>query len=238
MEKPSFLGHGALRLPPGFRFHPTDQELVLQYLRRKVYSCPLPASIIPEIDLCKYNPWDLLDGCEEEKYFFSLREAKGLKGCRSNRAARSGYWKVTGKDKQIIASNSKHVVGMKKVLVFCHGKPPKGCRTELIMHEYRLAGAAEIRACSFAQMKNSTYNYIVPSNCWVLCRIFKKKRATKMNIETEEYCNEAGNSVGPGDSDQHAPSSTSSDSSCVTDLSVDSSNEEETISSSSTSSAP
>lgn len=66
MEKlstPSLVRHnhngGALKLPPGFRFHPTDEELVLQYLRRKVFSCPLPASIIPEIDLGKYNPWDL-----------------------------------------------------------------------------------------------------------------------------------------------------------------------------------
>lgn len=48
-----------MKLPPGFRFHPTDEELVVQYLRRKVFSCPLPAAIIPEIDLAKYNPWDL-----------------------------------------------------------------------------------------------------------------------------------------------------------------------------------
>ncbi|URD93934.1 ANAC083 transcription factor [Musa troglodytarum] len=34
------------RLPPGFRFHPTDEELVVQYLKRKVFSCPLPASFI------------------------------------------------------------------------------------------------------------------------------------------------------------------------------------------------
>lgn len=49
-----------MRLPPGFRFHPTDEELILQYLRRKVFSCPLPSSIIPEIDhLYNYDPWDL-----------------------------------------------------------------------------------------------------------------------------------------------------------------------------------
>jgi No apical meristem (NAM) protein len=48
-----------LKLPPGFRFHPTDEELVVQYLRRKALSYPLPAAIIPEIDLLKFNPWDL-----------------------------------------------------------------------------------------------------------------------------------------------------------------------------------
>uniref|UniRef100_A0A7C8ZR24 NAC domain-containing protein n=1 Tax=Opuntia streptacantha TaxID=393608 RepID=A0A7C8ZR24_OPUST len=51
---------GVVRLPPGFRFHPTDEELVVQYLRRKVYALPLPASIIPDLDVCKSDPWDLL----------------------------------------------------------------------------------------------------------------------------------------------------------------------------------
>lgn len=59
MEKLNFVKNGVLRLPPGFRFHPTDEELVVQYLKRKVFSCPLPASIIPEVDVCKYDPWDL-----------------------------------------------------------------------------------------------------------------------------------------------------------------------------------
>ena len=59
MEKVNFVKNGELRLPPGFRFHPTDEELVLQYLKRKVFSCPLPASIIPELHVCKSDPWDL-----------------------------------------------------------------------------------------------------------------------------------------------------------------------------------
>lgn len=59
MEKMNFVRDGVVKLPPGFRFHPTDEELVVQYLTRKVFSCPLPASIIPEIDVCKFDPWDL-----------------------------------------------------------------------------------------------------------------------------------------------------------------------------------
>lgn len=59
MEKFKFVKNGVMRLPPGFRFQPTDEEIVFQYLRRKVFSCPLPASIIPEISVCKYDPWDL-----------------------------------------------------------------------------------------------------------------------------------------------------------------------------------
>ena len=63
MNKFNFVrnNNGVIKLPPGFRFQPTDEELVFQYLRRKIFSCPLPSSsdIIPEINLCKYDPWDL-----------------------------------------------------------------------------------------------------------------------------------------------------------------------------------
>lgn len=59
MDKFNFVRNGMIRLPPGFRFQPTDEELVFQYLRCKVFSCPLPASIIPEVNVCMYDPWDL-----------------------------------------------------------------------------------------------------------------------------------------------------------------------------------
>jgi len=59
MEKLNFVKNGVSKLPPGFRFQPTDEELVFQYLKCKVFSYPLPASIIPEINVCKHDPWDL-----------------------------------------------------------------------------------------------------------------------------------------------------------------------------------
>ncbi|OIT34621.1 PREDICTED: NAC domain-containing protein 83-like [Nicotiana attenuata] len=163
MEKLNFVKIGGVRLPPGFRFHPTDEELVVQYLKRKVFSFPLPASIIPDIDVHKSDPWDLPGDLEQERYFFSTREMKHPKGNRSNRATNSGYWKATGLDKQIVSSRGKQqLVGMKKTLVFYKGKPLHGCRTDWIMHEYRLA--------------NLESNNIPTQENWVLCRIFLKKR--------------------------------------------------------------
>jgi len=54
-------GVAALRqLPPGFRFRPTDEELVVQYLRRKALGVPLPAAVIPVVrDLYSLDPWDI-----------------------------------------------------------------------------------------------------------------------------------------------------------------------------------
>ncbi|KAJ0571639.1 putative transcription factor NAM family [Helianthus annuus] len=39
-------------LPPGFRFHPRDEELVCDYLFNKL-------SLLVEVDLNKCEPWDL-----------------------------------------------------------------------------------------------------------------------------------------------------------------------------------
>lgn len=44
---------------PGFRFHPTDEELVGFYLRRKVEKRPITIELIKQIDIYKYDPWDL-----------------------------------------------------------------------------------------------------------------------------------------------------------------------------------
>ncbi|KAK9104084.1 hypothetical protein Scep_020928 [Stephania cephalantha] len=182
MEKLNFVKNGVIRLPPGFRFHPTDEELVVQYLKRKAFACPLPASIIPEINVCKYDPWDLPGDGEQERYFFSTREVKYCNGNRSNRASGSGYWKATGVDKQIVGTRSNQVVGVKKTLVFYRGKSPKGSRTDWIMHEYRLV-------C----VENSK----MPIKDWVLCRIFLKKRSGRteeeMNINTNNTNNNNNN---------------------------------------------
>lgn len=56
---PFRMSSSDLQLPPGFRFHPTDEELVKHYLCRKCQSQPISVPIIAEIDLYKYNPWDL-----------------------------------------------------------------------------------------------------------------------------------------------------------------------------------
>ncbi|KAK2659459.1 hypothetical protein Ddye_005992 [Dipteronia dyeriana] len=154
-----------LQLPPGFRFHPTDEELVMHYLCRKCLSQPIAVPIIAEIDLYKFDPWELPDLSlygEKEWYFFSPRDRKYPNGSRPNRAAGSGYWKATGADKPI---GQPKPVGIKKALVFYAGKAPKGEKTNWIMHEYRLADVDRS-----ARKKNS-----LRLDDWVLCRIYNKK---------------------------------------------------------------
>jgi hypothetical protein len=46
-------------LPPGFRFHPTDEELITHYLARKTADPGFAPRAVGEADLNKCEPWDL-----------------------------------------------------------------------------------------------------------------------------------------------------------------------------------
>ncbi|KAK6132824.1 hypothetical protein DH2020_033423 [Rehmannia glutinosa] len=176
----SSTGSQQPQLPPGFRFHPTDEELVVHYLKKKAAAAPLPVAIIAEVDLYKFDPWELPAKAifgEQEWYFFSPRDRKYPNGARPNRAATSGYWKATGTDKPVLTAGGTQKVGVKKALVFYGGKPPKGIKTNWIMHEYRLTdnkASTKPPGCDFVNKKGS-----LRLDDWVLCRIYKKNNAQR-----------------------------------------------------------
>ncbi|CAN1137916.1 NAC domain-containing protein 100 [Linum perenne] len=151
-------------LPPGFRFHPTDEELISHYLYNKVMDIKFSCRAIGDVDLNKSEPWELpwkAKMGEKEWYFFCVRDRKYPTGLRTNRATEAGYWKATGKDKEIY--RGKSLVGMKKTLVFYKGRAPKGEKSNWVMHEYRLDG------------KFSIHNLPkTAKNEWVICRVFQK----------------------------------------------------------------
>ncbi|XP_057970670.1 protein CUP-SHAPED COTYLEDON 2-like [Malania oleifera] len=171
MDQYSYYGHQHLEnseahLPPGFRFHPTDEELITYYLIKKVLDSSFTGRAIAEVDLNKCEPWELPEKAkmgEKEWYFFSLRDRKYPTGLRTNRATEAGYWKATGKDREIYSSKTSSLVGMKKTLVFYKGRAPKGEKSNWVMHEYRLEG-------KFA------YHFLsrTSKDEWVISRVFQK----------------------------------------------------------------
>ncbi|URE00520.1 No apical meristem (NAM) protein [Musa troglodytarum] len=191
----------AMLLPPGFRFHPTDEELVGYYLKRKIDGLKIELEVIPVIHLCKFDPWELPDKSflpkrDMEWFFFCPRDRKYPNGSRTNRATVSGYWKATGKDRKISCESS--VFGSRKTLVFYLGRAPGGERTDWIMHEYRLC----------EDLFQGSSNFL---GAFALCRVVKRsgnwvkasdphgepraKRCSKRNFDAASHGREESSSL-------------------------------------------
>jgi len=163
----------AMELPPGFRFHPTDEELITHYLARKAADPRFAPRAVGVADLNKCEPWDLPYRAtmgEKEWYFFCVKDRKYPTGLRTNRATESGYWKATGKDREIF--RGKALVGLKKTLVFYTGRAPRGGKTGWVMHEYRLHGKHAAASSSSSLIPSVRAG--ASKDDWVLCRVFKK----------------------------------------------------------------
>ncbi|XP_072967642.1 NAC domain-containing protein 43-like [Typha angustifolia] len=181
--------NGQSCVPPGFRFHPTEEELLNYYLRKKVASEKIDLDVIRDVDLNKLEPWDIQEKCrigstpQNDWYFFSHKDKKYPTGTRTNRATAAGFWKATGRDKVIYTSFKR--IGMRKTLVFYKGRAPHGQKSDWIMHEYRLDEHSDT---------NSHYNNVSGSigeasqeEGWVVCRVFKKKNHYKA-IDSPNNC--------------------------------------------------
>ncbi|KAF8060445.1 hypothetical protein N665_1215s0016 [Sinapis alba] len=182
-ESMSISVNGQSQVPPGFRFHPTEEELLQYYLRKKVNSIEIDLDVIRDVDLNKLEPWDIQEKCkigttpQNDWYFFSHKDKKYPTGTRTNRATTVGFWKATGRDK-MINSNGRRI-GMRKTLVFYKGRAPHGQKSDWIMHEYRLQD-------NLISPDHVTLHEVVTiigeasqDEGWVVCRIFKKKNLHK-----------------------------------------------------------
>ncbi|KAK9181311.1 hypothetical protein WN944_024448 [Citrus x changshan-huyou] len=170
--------------PPGYRFCPTDKELVLDYLKNKVMNKPLPPNKIMDINLYNHGPQDLsaiyrekmrIEQEEKTLYFFTPRDRKYPKGTRPNRAAGRGYWKATGVDN--IIGRKENPIGYRKSLVYYQGYPKKSKKTNWIMHEYRIDHKSPARSSTAAP-------HDMKLDDWVLCKVYlKDKKSDKDNRE-------------------------------------------------------
>ncbi|URE28125.1 NAC domain-containing protein 21 [Musa troglodytarum] len=313
----SFLSMTEARLPPGFRFHPRDEELVCDYLEKKVRGGGDGGyPVIVDVDLNKCEPWDLpgeihdralffarcmarvvdcvafdlfllsstksdvdfalfsllfpedwriarsftttnllafvgflgslspwrLDSKKDPNlpdskfptnmiyavgdfvslmqtphppeaellavgggemacvggkawYFYSLRDRKYATGQRTNRATMTGYWKATGKDRQVRRRGA--MVGTRKTLVFYGGRAPRGTKTDWVMHEFRMESSdpplhVRRRSLLSCTVNDRCLTNLCPSPSaqedWVVCRVIHKSRGGATTSSTTTSC--------------------------------------------------
>ncbi|KAG8650445.1 hypothetical protein MANES_07G042815v8, partial [Manihot esculenta] len=157
-------------LPVGYRFAPSDDELIRDYLLRKISNEHLPPNRIHVVDLYNYSPQQLTAETyklnrerESQWYFFTSREKKYPNGSRPKRnAGELGYWKATGTDKAIL--DGKKPLGFRKSLDYYEGRQRDGTKTNWKMHEYLLHQSL-VPSGATARGKN-------PLDEWVLCKIY------------------------------------------------------------------
>ncbi|OIW13623.1 hypothetical protein TanjilG_07965 [Lupinus angustifolius] len=153
-----------VNLPPGFRFCPTDEELVVHFLHRKASLLPCHPHVIPDLHLSPYDPWELHGTALAEGnqwYYYSRRT--------ENRVTGNGYWKPTGMEEAVVTSSSNKRVGMKKYFVFHVGEDPTGgIKTNWIMQEYSLSDSASSTRLSKTKSHQKT-DY----SKWVICKVYE-----------------------------------------------------------------
>lgn len=119
----------------GYRFHPTDKELVDHYLWNKILDRDSLVQAIKEVGgLFNKDPWELpcfsnIKSADQVWYFFSRREDNK----RVKRTTDKGFWKVTGKARNV---KGKRGSAVKKTLVFYEGRTTNAKWTPWVIHEY------------------------------------------------------------------------------------------------------
>ncbi|WCJ35458.1 NAC domain containing protein 74 [Euphorbia peplus] len=160
-------------LPPGCRFYPSEQQLLCYYLTSKNRTTVESGDIngydlIKELDLYDYEPFDLPEtscfpyGCGARKRhwycYYDLRVLKESVGRK--RRAKGGFWRRSGRVRDVVDVGGKGVLGTKGRFVFYLGNSVRNAvRTEWILYEYALID----------HLKAS----------YALCRIFVKSRSGK-----------------------------------------------------------
>ncbi|XP_044462452.1 NAC domain-containing protein 104 [Mangifera indica] len=160
-----------VNLPPGFRFYPTDEELLVHFLQRRASLLPCHPDVIPDLDLYPYDPWQLNGKAlaEGNQWYFYSRKTQ-------NRITSNGYWKPTGIEEAVI-TREKRKIGIKKYFVFHLGEPPSGVKTNWILQEYSLSDSAASCATSSSNSRSSTKrrgNLKADFSKWVICRVYER----------------------------------------------------------------
>ncbi|CAI9780231.1 unnamed protein product [Fraxinus pennsylvanica] len=161
-------------LLPGFRFYPTEEELISFYLLNTIQGKGQELDrVIPVVHIYDYSPWDLPQyagnlcrGDTEQWFFFLPKQEREARGGKPNRLTTEGYWKATGSPGDVYSSNGA-IIGRKRTMVFYVGRAPNGTKTSWKMNEYK---ATELGEASSSMQITEELS---------LCRLYKQSKCIR-----------------------------------------------------------
>ncbi|KAJ0976700.1 hypothetical protein J5N97_012174 [Dioscorea zingiberensis] len=213
-----------MEIPVGFRFSPTEEELVCFYLRNILNNKRLEdiQRVIPIVDVYSFDPWQLPEKSgepcirdSEQWFFFCPRQERETRGGRPTRTTQAGFWKATGSPSLVYASD--RVIAVKKTMVFYTGRAPLGSKTKWKMNEYKALDLDTSATTSKVRNEFSVCRMYIKSGC---LRSFDR-RPTGPGIVIRRMTTEALSSSTTMNSPMMAEGSSSHNSSSPAEVSTD-----------------
>ncbi|XP_030477836.2 NAC domain-containing protein 19-like [Cannabis sativa] len=136
-----------LNFPPGYVFAPTDEQLIVHFLQKKVNGEFVNIPMIKHDNIYLYNPWQLIEKYPLQRYdkgclyfFTPLYKLSEGGNKRPSRSAGDGHYR-TSRSYPIISSQGNQI-GYTTHLKFYMGKPSnkdnEANKTNWLLTEYRL----------------------------------------------------------------------------------------------------
>ncbi|XVE54715.1 hypothetical protein DITRI_Ditri03aG0104100 [Diplodiscus trichospermus] len=138
------FGHN--QFPVGYRFLPTDEELVTHYLINKVFCNPIPASIFQEMNATEFYSKSPKRSVQfssgEREWFIFIKENEENVDNEQNETIRrivgdeQGFWQCNGEEPLYDANGN--VLAFKFHLTYFSGCLSKAKKTHWKLDKYRL----------------------------------------------------------------------------------------------------
>ncbi|XP_073117311.1 uncharacterized protein [Elaeis guineensis] len=176
-----------MALLTGWRFQPSDVELLDSFLRKKILGQPLSYHMILEADVYGDDPKNLtarysMANRDGEWYFFTstVRKHPGASdSSRASRRAGAGRWKATQRIKTVLDSDH-NVLGSKQCFCYMESCPSGGeTKTIWLMEEFSIPHLRRKAGASAISGSNKLDE-------WVICKIYLTPKARKVHMIQED----------------------------------------------------
>ncbi|GJN25152.1 hypothetical protein PR202_gb12944 [Eleusine coracana subsp. coracana] len=193
------LASGAsIPMPPGYKFIPSDEDIVVRYLRCRALNQPLPSAFITDKDILNHNPWDLLPGAFIQHIFytqwFHLFAPSASDICVAINVLIGFFLVSIARCRGGGRSRIQLLVGLKRTQVFYLGKAPAvfSSKNFIVSHQVedhlqKHDDPADALHGTAPSIENTPI-LLNPDESWVVCRIHKSRKRTPPVVIGSSSC--------------------------------------------------